>query len=60
MDVHFVVYGVLGRGVSGSSRLDALEKGIADWLRGCVVDVPVKFLEGRGMKNVEINEIPEF
>lgn len=47
MAVHFVVYGVLGRGVSGSSRLDSLAKGIADWLRDCVVDVPVKFLEGR-------------
>ncbi|KAF2017610.1 DUF1446-domain-containing protein [Aaosphaeria arxii CBS 175.79] len=46
--VHFVVYGVLGRGVSGSSRLDAFAKGMGDWLRDCVVDVPVKFLEGRG------------
>ncbi|KAI4617733.1 hypothetical protein J4E83_006065 [Alternaria metachromatica] len=27
MAVHFVVYGVLGRGVSGSSRLDAFAKG---------------------------------
>lgn len=48
MAVHFVVYGVLGRGVSGSSRLDAFAKGMGDWLRDCVVDVPVKFLEGRG------------
>ena len=47
MAVHFVVYGVLGRGVSGSSRLDAFAKGMGDWLRDCVVDVPVKFLEGR-------------
>ncbi|KAF2713517.1 DUF1446-domain-containing protein [Pleomassaria siparia CBS 279.74] len=46
--VHFVVYGVLGRGVSGSSRLDAFAKGMGDWLRDCVVDVPIKFLEGRG------------
>lgn len=45
--VHFVVYGVLGRGVSGSSRLDAFAKGMGDWLRDRVVDVPVKFLEGR-------------
>ncbi|KAJ4987618.1 duf1446 domain-containing protein [Stagonosporopsis vannaccii] len=47
MAVHFVVYGVLGRGVSGSSRLDSFAKGMGDWLRDVVVDVPVKFLEGR-------------
>lgn len=45
--VHFVVYGVLGRGVSGSSRLDAFAKGMGDWLRDVVVDVPVVLLEGR-------------
>lgn len=48
MAVHFVVYGVLGRGVSGSSRLDSFAKGMGDWLRDCVVEVPVRFLEGRG------------
>ncbi|KAF9692019.1 hypothetical protein EKO04_010139 [Ascochyta lentis] len=47
MAVHFVVYGVLGRGVSGSSRLDSFAKGMGDWLRDVVVDVPVKLLEGR-------------
>ncbi|KAF2006741.1 DUF1446-domain-containing protein [Amniculicola lignicola CBS 123094] len=47
MAVHFVVYGVLGRGVSGSSRLDAFAKGMGDWLRDAVFDVPVRFLEGR-------------
>lgn len=45
--VHFVVYGVLGRGVSGSSRLDAFAKGMGDWLRDVEIDVPVKFIEGR-------------
>lgn len=45
--VHFVVYGVLGRGVSGSSRLDAFAKGMGDWLRDVVVDVPEAFVEGR-------------
>lgn len=45
--VHFVVYGVLGRGVSGSSRLDAFAKGMGDWLRDVVADIPVKFIEGR-------------
>lgn len=47
MAVHFVVYGVLGRGVSGSSRLDSFAKGMGDWLRDVEVDVPVKLLEGR-------------
>jgi hypothetical protein len=50
MAVHFVVYGVLGRGVSGSSRLDSFAKGMGDWLRDVVVDVPVKFIEGRQRK----------
>lgn len=45
--VHFVVYGVLGRGVSGSSRLDSFAKGMGDWLRDVEVDVPVRLLEGR-------------
>lgn len=51
MAVHFVVYGVLGRGVSGSSRLDSFAKGMGDWLRDVVVEVPVKLLEGR--KNLQ-------
>lgn len=41
--VHFVIYGILGRGVSGSSRLDSLGKAFADFFRDKVVDVPVKF-----------------
>lgn len=45
--VHFVVYGVLGRGVSGSSRLDSFAKGMGDWLRDVEVDAPTKFIEGR-------------
>ena len=43
--VHFVIYGILGRGVSGSIRLDSLGKAFADFFRDKVVDVPVKFLE---------------
>ncbi|KAF8858665.1 DUF1446-domain-containing protein [Acephala macrosclerotiorum] len=42
--VHFVVYGILGRGVSSSTRLDALGKGFADYVRDKVVDVPVEIL----------------
>jgi len=41
------VYGILGRGVSGSARLDGLGKGVADYLRDKVVEVPVALLEGR-------------
>lgn len=42
--VHFVVYGILGRGVSSSSRLDNLGKGFAEFIRSVHVDIPVKFL----------------
>jgi hypothetical protein len=47
MALHFVVYGVLGRGVSGSSRLDSFAKGMGDWLRDVEVDIPSILLEGR-------------
>lgn len=42
--VHFVVYGILGRGVSSSSRLDGFGKGFADYIRGKVVDFPSELL----------------
>jgi hypothetical protein len=42
--VHFVVYGILGRGVSSSSRLDGFGKGFADYFRDKYVDVPVAIL----------------
>ncbi|RDW62022.1 hypothetical protein BP6252_11455 [Coleophoma cylindrospora] len=45
--VHFVVYGILGRGVSSSSRLDALGKAFADFVRDRVVDVPVCLVKGQ-------------
>jgi hypothetical protein len=51
--VHFVVYGVLGRGVSGSSRLDSFAKGMGDWLRDVVVEVPIAFLKGRRRNKAE-------
>jgi hypothetical protein len=43
--VHFVIYGILGRGVSSCTKLDALGKGFADYIRDKVVDVPVRFLD---------------
>lgn len=42
--VHFVVYGLLGRGVSSSRLLDSLGKGFAEFIRARHVDIPVKFL----------------
>jgi hypothetical protein len=42
--VHFVVYGLLGRGVSGSARLDSLGKGFGEFIRARHVPVPEIFL----------------
>ncbi len=41
--VHFVIYGILGRGVSSSSRLDGFGKGFVDFIRDRVVEGPVGF-----------------
>ncbi|KAL4874835.1 DUF1446-domain-containing protein [Aspergillus karnatakaensis] len=38
--VHFVVYGILGRGVSSSSRLDGFGKGFADYIRDKIIEFP--------------------
>ncbi|OAL35130.1 hypothetical protein AYO20_05607 [Fonsecaea nubica] len=43
--VHFVVYGILGRGVLASTLLDSLGKAFADYIRAKTVDVPVEILE---------------
>ena len=42
--VHFVIYGILGRGVSSSSRLDGFGKGFADFIRDVVIEVPERIL----------------
>lgn len=42
--VHFVVYGILGRGVSSSKRLDGFGKGFLDYFREKLVDVPESLL----------------
>lgn len=59
MAVHFVVYGILGRGVSSGTSLDVLGKGFADWIRDRVVEVPVSLVEGlkgkvRGLGEVDV------
>ena len=43
--VHFVVYGILGRGVSSSTLLDNRGKGFTDYIRAKHVEVPEKFLQ---------------
>ncbi|KAG2412980.1 hypothetical protein HFD88_010539 [Aspergillus terreus] len=42
--MHFVIYGILGRGVSSSSRLDGLGKGFADYIRDKIVEIPARLL----------------
>ncbi|KOC17137.1 hypothetical protein AFLA70_448g000791 [Aspergillus flavus AF70] len=43
--VHFRVLDFLDGGISSSSRIDGLGKGIGEYLRSRVVDIPKKFLE---------------
>ncbi len=42
--VHFVIYGILGRGVSSSSRLDGFGKGFADYIRDKVIEFPTSLM----------------
>lgn len=42
--VHFVIYGLLGRGVSSSKLLDSLGKGFAEFIRDVHVPIPKMFL----------------
>lgn len=48
--VHFVVYGILGRGVSSAVNLDNLGKGFADYIRDKEVEVPEQILASIGPK----------
>ncbi|MET9362151.1 acyclic terpene utilization AtuA family protein [Streptomyces sp. NPDC006632] len=43
--VNFVVEGLLGEGVASQARFDPQGKGVGEWLRGRVVEVPVALLE---------------
>ncbi|MGO3326560.1 acyclic terpene utilization AtuA family protein [Gordonia sp. (in: high G+C Gram-positive bacteria)] len=43
--LNFVVEGVLGRGVAENVRFDPQAKGLGEWLRSRVVDVPVSLTE---------------
>jgi len=46
--VNFVVPGLLGEGVSSSTRVDPQAKGLGEWLRARVVELPVELLEPQG------------
>lgn len=43
--VHFVIYGILGRGVSSSTLLDNRGKGFTDYIRAKHVNIPKQFLQ---------------
>ncbi|CAK7208038.1 hypothetical protein SEUCBS139899_010872 [Sporothrix eucalyptigena] len=43
--VHFVIYGILGRGVSSSTLLDNRGKGFTDYVRTKHIPVPEQFLQ---------------
>ncbi len=42
--VNFVIHGLLGEGVASSTRVDAQAKGLGEYLRAKVVDVPTALL----------------
>jgi Acyclic terpene utilisation family protein AtuA len=46
--LNFVVVGLLGEGVSSSTRIDPQAKGLGEWLRARVVELPVELLEPQG------------
>jgi hypothetical protein len=43
--VNFVIRGLLGRGVAASTRLDPQAKGLGEYLRAKVVELPARLLE---------------
>ena len=43
--LNFVVVGLLGEGVSSSTRIDPQAKGLGEWLRARVVDLPAALLQ---------------
>ena len=46
--LNFVVVGLLGEGVSSSTRVDPQAKGLGEWLRARVVDLPAGLLDPQG------------
>jgi Acyclic terpene utilisation family protein AtuA len=43
--LNFVIEGLLGNGVASSSRLDPQAKGLSEWLRSRLFDVPIALIE---------------
>lgn len=43
--LNFVIHGLLGEGVSSSLRIDAQAKGLAEYLRACLIEVPKSLLD---------------
>ncbi len=44
--INFVIVGLLGEGVASSVRLDPQAKGLGEYLRAKVVDIPKDLLDG--------------
>jgi len=42
--LNFVIHGLLGEGVAASTRFDPQGKGLGEWLRSRIVDIPVELL----------------
>lgn len=47
--LNFVLPGLLGEGVSSSTRADPQAKGLGEWLRARLVEVPADLLRQRGV-----------
>ena len=46
--LNFVVVGLLGEGVSSTTRIDPQAKGLGEWLRARVVELPAELLDTQG------------
>jgi hypothetical protein len=46
--LNFVLHGLLQEGVAASTRQDGQAKGLGEWLRARVVDLPVSLVEPQG------------
>jgi hypothetical protein len=42
--LNFVIHGLLEEGVAASTRQDAQAKGLGEWLRSRIVDIPTSLL----------------
>ena len=56
--LNFVVDGILGAGVSASSRFDPQGKALGEWLRSRYADVPEALCDSAGGTPVTAPEVP--